>query len=319
MSALEKTLRAICLAGLFALPFICLLVATSLFFPYITGKNFLFRAIAELITGAWLALALVSPQYRPRRSWILAAFTIFVLIIAVADAQGVNVFKSFWCNYERMDGWVTLIHLLALMFVATSILTTEKLWTRFWQLSVCVSILVALYGFLQVAGQITLGGGGVGNLSSRVDATFGNPIYLAVYMLFHIFIAAMLWVQMRAERPADKRMPYVLWYSAVIVLDTLALIFTSTRGTTLGLIGGILLALVIYAFTPEASKRVRRIAIGAVSVVVLLGIVLVIARETPVIKGVEILNRLSTISLQDESLIFDRIGMVLRRSITVAA
>jgi len=301
MSALEKSLRWIVITGLFTLPFLCLIVTTSLFFPYITGKNFLFRGIVELVTGAWLALALVSPQYRPRRSWILASFALFVFIIAIADAQGVNVFKSFWSNYERMDGWVTLIHLLALMLVATSVLTTEKLWTRFWQLSLCVSMVVALYGFLQVAGDITLGGGGVGNFSSRIDATFGNPIYLAVYMLFHIFIAALLWVQMRAERPVGKRALFVWWYSAAIVLDTLALMFTSTRGTTLGLIGGVLLALVMYAFTPEASKRVRRIAIGAVATVAVLGVLLVIARETPVIKGVEILNRLSTISLQDST------------------
>ena len=299
MSALEKTLRWIVIAGIFALPFVCLLVATSLFFPYITGKNFLFRAIVELIAGAWLALALVSPLYRPRRSWILAAFAVFVLVMAVADAFGANPFKSFWSNYERMDGWVTIAHVLLLLVVSASVLNTEKLWRRFWQLSICVSMVVALYGFLQIAGDLALGQGGAGGLSSRIDATFGNPIYLAVYMLFHIFIAAMLWAQMRAERKMGDRLPFAIWYGAAILLDTLALLFTGTRGTILGLIGGVALALVLYAFTPEASSRLRRGAVGAVVIIALASGVLFVARATSFVQGIVFLNRLSTISLSD--------------------
>src|SRR3989344_5236305 len=66
--AIEKMLRWIVLGGVFALPFIVFIVANNLFFPYITGKNFTFRIIVEIITGAWLALALVKPEYRPRKS-----------------------------------------------------------------------------------------------------------------------------------------------------------------------------------------------------------------------------------------------------------
>ena len=299
MQALEKTLRWVIIAGIFALPFICLLVTTSLFFPYITGKNFAFRGIVELITGAWLALSLVSVKYRPRRSWILGALALFVLIMAIADAQGVLPFKSFWSNYERMDGWVTLVHVLALTVVAASVLSTEKLWRRFWQVSLCVSMFVALYGFLQIFGALALGEGGIAGLSARIDATFGNPIYLAVYMLFHIFMAAILWVQMRAQRPREEWLPFTLWYGSAIVLDALALLFTGTRGTTLGLIGGALLAFLIYSFTPDASRRLRQYSIGAIIAVAVLGGGLWAARDTAFVQNIGFLDRLSTISLQD--------------------
>src|SRR3989338_7390340 len=105
---LERMLRGIVLAGIFALPFIVFIVAESLFFPFITGKNFAFRIIVEVMSGAWLALALVNPIYRPRRSWLLGAFALLVTVVALADALGVYPFKSFWSNFERMDGWVTL-------------------------------------------------------------------------------------------------------------------------------------------------------------------------------------------------------------------
>lgn len=198
MKTLENALRYFIIGGLFALPFIIFIVADgvrfpyNLFFPFITGKNLTFRLIVELITGAWLALALVRAEYRPRRSWLLLAFTVFLVVMAIADAQGANPFKSFWSNYERMDGWVTLAHLYALFLVATSVLSTEGLWKRFFHVSIITSVLASLYGFLQIAGVAALGqASGVG-LSARVDGTFGNSIYLAVYLLFNIFIAAHL-------------------------------------------------------------------------------------------------------------------------------
>ncbi|MFA7309950.1 MAG: hypothetical protein WC050_03535, partial [Candidatus Paceibacterota bacterium] len=200
MTTLEKTLKWIVIGGIFLLPFVPLLVTTSLFFPFITGKNFAFRIIVEIIAGGWLALALVSPAYRPRRSWILGAFAIFVLLIAISDAQGVNPFKSFMSNYERMDGWVTIAHLLVYTVVAAAMMRTEQLWKWLWWVTLGVSAYLSLYGLLQVLGVTTLGQGGAAGLSARVDATFGNPIYLAVYMLFHIFIAAMLWTQNLKER-----------------------------------------------------------------------------------------------------------------------
>src|SRR3989344_2943333 len=190
---LEHTLRWTVLASIFLLTLIPFFIAQSLFFPFITGKNFAFRILIEVATAGWLALALVYPKYRPRRSLILAAFALFVVIVALADALGAYPFKSFWSNYERMDGWVTLAHLFMLVAVASSMLNTEKLWKTFWQTELVMSLLIAAYSFLQLFGVASLTAG----FSSveRLDATFGNPIYLAVYMLFNAFVAALLWVQ----------------------------------------------------------------------------------------------------------------------------
>src|SRR3990167_10778836 len=153
---LEKTLRWTVLASIFLLTLIPFYIAQSLFFPFITGKNFAFRILVEIMTAGWLSLALVYPAYRPRRSWILGVFAAFVVIIALADALGAYPFKSFWSNYERMDGWVTLAHLFMLVVVAASMLNTAKLWRTFWQTALGVSIAVAGYGFLQLVGVASL-------------------------------------------------------------------------------------------------------------------------------------------------------------------
>jgi len=299
--ALEKTLRWIVLAGIFALPFIVFIVANEMFFPFITGKNFTFRIIVEIITGAWLALALVNPEYRPKRTWLLYAFAVFVAVIFAADLNGEYPFKSFWSNYERMDGWVTLAHLFAYFVVASSVLSTKKLWRKFWLTSLGVSVLVGLYGLLQLVGVSAIGQGGAGGLGARLDATFGNPIYLAVFMLFNIFIAAFLWTESWEKNGAGNRLAVSLGYGSIIALNTFVLLFTGTRGTTLGLIGGVLLSAFLIAIAGRNSERARRYALGtAVSILILIaGFWLV--REEAWVHRVGFLARLATISTSDNT------------------
>ncbi len=305
MTTLEKTLRWIVLGSLFALLVVPLIVADgvhfpyNLFFPYITGKNFVFRFLVEIMAGAYVALALVNPAYRPRRSMILAALGIFVALIGISDAFGVNPFKSIWSNFERMDGWVTLVHVLVLTVIASAMLTKEKLWRALWWTSLGVSVYLAVYGLLQVVGFTTLGQGGAAGVGARIDATFGNPIYLAVYMLFHVFIAAMLWAQQWQERRAGERLPLSLAYGAIIAIDTLALLFTGTRGTTLGLVGGVFLAALLVLFQSKNSRLAWRISVGAVVAVILFAGGIWLLKDQAWAKKIVFVDRLSTISLQD--------------------
>lgn len=301
MTTLEKTLRAIVIAGVFALPFVSLIFLPSLFFPYITGKNFAFRIIVEVMAVSWLALALVNAEYRPKRSWVFAALLAFVSIVAVANALGAVPFKSFWSNFERMDGWITLAHFFVYSVVAASVVRGERMWRSVWWTTLGVSVYLGLYGFFQMAGLTALGQGGAAGLGARVDATFGNPIYFAVYMLFHIFIAAMLWAQSWAARRPGARLAPSLAYGAIIVLDSAALFLTGTRGTMLGLIGGAVLAAILFAFV-AGTGRVRTIVVGLICALVLGGLGLYIARESDVVRSVGFLQRLATISVNDPTI-----------------
>ncbi len=44
--------------GILLIPAIVLIISNSLFFPFITGKNFTFRIIVEIIFAGWIILAL---------------------------------------------------------------------------------------------------------------------------------------------------------------------------------------------------------------------------------------------------------------------
>lgn len=285
---LERALRYVILACVFILPFLALYVARSLFFPFITGKNFAFRILVEIAASGWIALALLNPVYRPKRTWLLWAFSAFVVVIGIADIFGVYPFKSFWSNYERMEGWVTLAHLFAYFVVAVSVLNTEKLWGYWWNTSIGASVLVAGYALTQLAGFSTINQGGI-----RLDATLGNSTYLGIYMLFHVFMATLFLSRAWVERPRDRKMVAGI-YGAVIALNSLILFFTATRGAILGLIGGAMLSGIILIVLSPRSRVAWRAGTAIAALVVVAGAFWVV-RDAAWVHTIEPLHRLATI------------------------
>ena len=138
------------------------------------------------MTALWLILMLFDARYKPRKSWVLAMLAIFVGIVALSSIFGENFYRSFWSNYERMEGLVTYLHLLAYFLVLAGMLKTEKVWNWLFNTSLFASVIIAFYGVFQLFGILQTHQG------NRLDATLGNASYLAVYMVFHIFLAMAL-------------------------------------------------------------------------------------------------------------------------------
>jgi len=82
---INTVLRYLVIGGIFLVPFIPFIITSSMFFPFITGKNFTFRILTELLFGGWLILALRHSLYRLKFSWIAVSIAVFVGIIALAD------------------------------------------------------------------------------------------------------------------------------------------------------------------------------------------------------------------------------------------
>jgi O-antigen ligase/Tfp pilus assembly protein PilF len=279
---LRDFLRFIVLACTFATPFICLFVAETMFFPFITGKNFTFRILVEIMLGAWALLMFIDAAYRPKFSWILVAAGTFLGVIALADFNGVNPFRSFWSNYERMEGLVTHIHLFLYFVIAGSVLTTEELWNWFWRTSLGASLIVVIYAFTQIAGKTEMHG--------RVDATFGNSTYLGVYALFHAFIATFLYVR-------SKKQNGLSWlYPVTALLNLTILFYTGTRGTVVGLIAAMALTLILVAFFDKEHQKLKKYAMGGlVAMVVIIGIFFSF-KHSAFIQGSPILARVAAIT-----------------------
>lgn len=287
MFGTERTLLWIIRGGIFLLLFIPLIITTNLFFPFITGKNFFFRIIVEIIFGAWIILAVLYPDFRPRRSPLLFALLFFISVITLAAIFGVDFHHSFWSNFERMEGLITYFHLLAFFLVLAHSFKTTKEWFYFFHLSLGVSFILALHGFLQGVGAISM------LSSARPYATFGVSIYLAVYLMFHLFIIIFFFNQIK--------IPWArILYGLLFLFELYVFFIAASRGVFIGLSAGIF-AIALAAGFFSHKKIYRLSAFTLIFFFVLLAGVIFFFPSSPLVESNALFSRLSSILQGDLS------------------
>jgi O-antigen ligase len=306
MNTFEKYLSYGLYGVIFLIPFIPLIIARDLFFPFITGKNFAFRALVEIGFALYILRAILVPSVRPKKSWILILYSILLLVLLLSTVFGVDPSKSFWSNFERMEGFITHLHLFGYFFLLTGTLTTEKLWRWFFQTSLGVSILVSIYSIFQLVGYVR-----IFQSSERIEATFGNSTYLAVYLLIHIFIAAIFLFNKKRTLLQSVLAPLHLirkkhniqvrdlFYWGVIIFEFIVLLFTETRGAMVGLLAGVIVVAFLQVILGKGNGR--KIAVGSLLGIIFLVGAFVLLRESDTVRDLRITRRLASISLTDSA------------------
>lgn len=259
MLALERTLRYFVIAGVFAVVLVTpFLVFDALFFPYVVGKATFFRILTFLIFAAWVVLVSLNRKYLPPFNWLTATFGLFLVWMAIANMVGIAPMESFWSNYERMGGYLTLLHIFALFFVSTAVIDSKKLWFSLFHLSVIAAFVM---GFVAL-GEYTEG-------VRRASALLGNPIYLGGYMLFHVFLSIYFLLD------SIRRNIYLsLIYTAFIIFFVSMVLVTGTRGAMLGLIVGLFFSAFAVALRKKEKLWIRLTAFGGIAIASLIGLAL---------------------------------------------
>lgn len=281
---INTILRWLVWLGVFLLPFTPLLLSTSLFFPYITGKAFFFRIIVEIIFGAWIFLALLDPNYRLKRSALVWAFGFLALVLVASTLLGADPYHSFWSNFERMEGLITYLHLLAYLVVLATVLRSRRWWGALLGVSLGVSLVVGFWAISQWSASTVSG--------FRADASLGNPIYLGVYGLLHFFLALFWWLRAKSWWPR-------LGLGLLALFQLVTIYVSGTRSAIVGLVVGLLVALVLVAWREKHHPRIRFWATILLLVVVLAGGAFWLARDNAVLRSNPVLARLANISLAD--------------------
>jgi O-antigen ligase/tetratricopeptide (TPR) repeat protein len=274
------------LGFIFLVPFV---VDSSQLFPFITGKAFVFRILAELIFFVWLILAIRNPEYRPRFSFIMASVTAFVVLIGISNIFGANPFSSFWSNYERMEGYINILHLFAMFLAIGSTIKTKEEWNKFILTSFIISIGIIYISFKQYFGAKEISQGG-----DRLDANFGNPIYLAIYNIFHIFFGLYLIFAKGFLRENWQKISILI----IIIFHLFCLYNTNTRGAVVGLLGGLFLAGIINIFTTKKeSKKIWFTSILIVSTISVMVLSFILVKDSQFVKNNKVLVRFAEISV----------------------
>ncbi len=263
MNTFKSTLKWLLWIAIFLVPLMPYIVSNQMFFPYVVPKGIYFRVMVEICLGLWLALALIDRKYYPKKPAIAFAFAVFVLLISLADALGVDPIKSIRGNYERFEGLVLIVHWFAYFWVLISACSVRQ-----WQYLITWSSVVAtfLVGFsaLKTAG---------GNISGSL----GNSSYLGVYAMLHLFIAiyfvAHFWLKKK-----KNELDYLAWGWWILMIPWfLYLIYrSSTLGSMLGVVGGLAITILLIAILERKHKILRITALCLVIFGLVAGIVAMI-------------------------------------------
>jgi O-antigen ligase len=312
-----------------------LVVTSSTLFPFIVGKAIYARTIIEVTFGAWLLLVLIAPEQRPKRSWILIAFGVWLVASVAAGFAGVSFQRSMWSTYERMQGIVDLAHWAGFVLVAGSVFRSLNDWKWLLNANLAVSMFASILGLGQ---NFDVFESSILGASARIESTLGNATYVGAYTMVNIFIAlgliALSWRQSaplaptqdaspaaasraarrrrrRASRPQTQSaefdwLPYlrVFWISA-IVIELWALWLTETRGAIIGLGAGAVGFAAVYSVWGRI-ERIRQVSYAIMGMVIVVLLLFIVARTTsvldPVIDRSATLGRVATIGPNDESI-----------------
>ncbi len=217
----NKILRLVLYVCLAVIPFLAFYVSgfgiganwNAMFFPYITGKNFAFRIFVEIALACWLMLMVVDKSFRPKKSLLLTLYSIFVFVLLLADIFSVNPVRSFFSNFERMEGFIAHIHLYAYFLILITLFKDKASWVKYKTILFISNIPVILLALLQLLGLSvfwpmkflpalrdaihkyfapTQGG-------NQLDSSLGNSTYLAIYTIFFIFLLLITYLENRKK------------------------------------------------------------------------------------------------------------------------
>lgn len=224
------------------------------FQPYTFGKTTLFEIIVEAMALAWLISSLsqksahVDFRDKEKKKAVSIALAAMSVLFLLSTVLGANILASFWGSSARMDGLFTLLHFVAFFFILASSLS-ESAWRHCIQISVAAGTFSSLYSIMQWFGVPFV-------VASRgeVFGTLGNPSYLALYLLFTIFLAHYL-----AKRESEREVAILLY--CAIAIQVIALLLTQVQAAIIALAAGVLVAAYPYA---RAHITLRRgvIALG---------------------------------------------------------
>ena len=159
-----------------------LVFSPSTAFPFIVGKAIWSRILIETVFSMWVILALRRPEYRPASSWLVRLVGLFLLANLLAALFGVSFQRSFWSNFERMQGVFDQAHWFLLLVVAISVVKGLRQWRAVFIWNLIIALFIGLLGLAQRHGVEIPLFSYLGQ-ESRVFSTLGNATFLGAYMM----------------------------------------------------------------------------------------------------------------------------------------
>lgn len=253
----------------------------SLYFPYISGRVYLFRTLVLVAFFFWVWLALKNKECRPNfKNILVLAIILFFLSQIFVSFFSIDPVFSFFSGLSRHDGVLQYGFWLLYFLLIISVFKEKRDWRIFFFVFTAASFLLSVLAWLGYPPEQEL----YGNF-------FGNPAYFSGFLIFSIGFSLLAF-----ERKYFHPNRFHYFLPILAVFFCLTLIFTLIRGAFIGLAIGILVfCLLSVLFLKRENKKIAFFC-GIILLLFLVSAVLVFSfREADFVKNNYSLSRLTAI------------------------
>ena len=217
--------------------------ATLIGFSKVVG----FEIITAAMLAVWLSLIWTDARYRPNwRSPLVIGSTVFIAALAVTVPFSVDPYHSFWSDVYRQTGFYNYAHYWLWFLILSSTQRGRPAWQRIFGTWNIAALTVGVYGIFSALKD---------NVGGRLESTLGNALYLSIFCLVSIIVAAILlsWSKNWTKRA---------YYGGSMLFLAVILAMTGSRSSVLGLGVFILASSLALLFVNNFNWRKSRVSLA---------------------------------------------------------
>ena len=239
------------------------------------GEYFLFQVLTEIILFIWILKVIVTLEH-----WNIVTFKkafsirsllpaiIFIFILGLSTLFSQAPYHSFWGSYNRKLGYILWLHGFIFFLVLFFNLKTKKQVQRIFYVIIATTTIVVIYGFLQILGLDPFCWAEPAFLTGRIFSTFGQPNFLASWLLLAIPIVVWLMIKVAPLKDSILKSPLII---SLFLLSIFALVLTQSRGAWIGFFFAFFFFSIIFAFISGQKRLAKLLGILLAITIVVVG------------------------------------------------
>jgi O-antigen ligase len=231
-----------------------LVISVPLYFSFNTSELFEFNkmvltyAVTVIILAAWVCRMIASGKIVFKKTFLDLPIIIFLISQLLSVIFSIHPYTSWLGYYSRFHGGLASVLTYTILYYAFVSNIEKKHLSTFFLSLTGAGILVSLYGVLEhfshsISCLIVSEGKDFGvscwiqDVKTRVFATFGQPNWLAAYLIMLLPVSFVLSLK------KYKNIAFTLYFMGGTLLFLITLLFTKSRSGFLG--AGVGMALVV--------------------------------------------------------------------------
>ncbi len=238
-------------------------IVAPLFFNVYSSRNIepdkiaVLRAIVAVMAAAWLIqwidqrAAARSTATPILRAPFVAPTLALIAINFLATFTSLAPRTSFFGQHIRPEGMHTLLAYAVVFFMVARGLRTRRQLDRLITAIILTSLPVGAYGILQKLQLDPMQW--TGDMSARVGANLGNPIFLGAYLIMVFCLTLGLLIE--TGRAARRQPARIVALAGIALVQAVAIVLSGSRGPWVGWLAG----LFIFALLIALATRRRRV------------------------------------------------------------